>query len=161
MVRGQWRPYLDARWDTPDKRDVSRNIICNFFFFQEDICCGYSLDASHEKPQHIFPWRNEKKNQNFWLKKAPYLELYAGLWLHCPHIVKEPFSVDKVHIISVFTTWRDLTYWKESDTWQIILHDFARGYYYDVHHWHLNMINKKTVNSNIMITILMHSARYM
>ena len=34
-------------------------------FLQENVCCGYSLEApqlgtSVEYPQHKFPWRNEK-----------------------------------------------------------------------------------------------------
>ena len=36
-----------------------------FLFLQENICCGYSLEAPHrgtsnEYPQHMFLWRNKK-----------------------------------------------------------------------------------------------------
>ena len=47
-----------------------------FLFLQENICCGYSLEAprwgaSNEYQQHIFSWRNKKKYQYLfcWNKK--------------------------------------------------------------------------------------------
>ena len=44
-----------------------------FFFLNENICCGYSLEApqrgaSNEYPQHTFLLRNKKNT--FWLKKC-------------------------------------------------------------------------------------------
>ena len=55
-----------------------------FLFLHKNICCGYSLEASHwdasnEYPQHMFSWRNKKIFNTFPLKNVPYLEL-------CPYI---------------------------------------------------------------------------
>ena len=43
-----------------------------FLILHENICCGYSLEASprgisNEYPQHMISWRNKKKNQYFWV----------------------------------------------------------------------------------------------
>ena len=51
-----------------------------FLFLDENICCGYSLEAprrgaSNEYPQHMFLLRNKKDISIFRLKKAPYLLL--------------------------------------------------------------------------------------
>ena len=53
-------------------------------FFEENLCCGYSLEAPHqgtsnEYPQLMFLWRNKKDISIFWLKKAPYLLLWSKL----------------------------------------------------------------------------------
>ena len=45
-----------------------------FLFFHENICCGYSLEASHwgasnEYPQHILLGRNKKNINTSWLQK--------------------------------------------------------------------------------------------
>ena len=52
-----------------------------FLFLNEDICCGYSLEAPHwgasnEYPQHMFLLRNKKAISIFRMKKAPYLLLW-------------------------------------------------------------------------------------
>ena len=52
-----------------------------FLFLNENICCGYSLEAprrgaSNEYPQHMFLLRNKKDISIFWMKKAPYLVLW-------------------------------------------------------------------------------------
>ena len=51
-----------------------------FLFLDENICCGYSLEAprrgaSNEYPQHMFSSRNKKDISIFPMKKAPYLLL--------------------------------------------------------------------------------------
>ena len=51
-----------------------------FLFLDENICCGYSLEAprrgaSNEYPQHTFSSRNKQNISAVWLKKVPYLEL--------------------------------------------------------------------------------------
>ena len=51
-----------------------------FLFLNENICCGYSLEAprqgaSIEYPQHMFSLRNKKDIGIFQTKKAPYLLL--------------------------------------------------------------------------------------
>ena len=50
----------------------------NFVIFHENICCGYSFEASrrgasNEYPQHVFSWRNKKNISYFYKKKSPYL----------------------------------------------------------------------------------------
>ena len=52
-----------------------------FLFLDENICCGYSLEASqrgasNESPQHMFLSRNKKDISIFWMKKVPYLLLW-------------------------------------------------------------------------------------
>ena len=69
-----------------------------FLFLNENICCGYSLEApwrgasnaylqhmfslrntrgaSNEYPQHMFSLRNKKDIGIFQMKKAPYLLLW-------------------------------------------------------------------------------------
>ena len=52
-----------------------------FLFLDENICCGYSLEASqqgisNEYPQHMFSSSNKKNIDTFWLKKALYQELW-------------------------------------------------------------------------------------
>ena len=42
-----------------------RKMLISFLFLHENICCGYSLEASqqgasNEYPQHMFSWRNKK-----------------------------------------------------------------------------------------------------
>ena len=60
-------------------------------FLDENICCGYSLEAprrgaSNEYPQHMFSLGNKKNIDTFWLKKAPYQELWilplSGAMMH-------------------------------------------------------------------------------
>ena len=51
-----------------------------FSFLDENICCGYSLEAprrgaSNEYPQHMFLSRNKKDISIFQMKKAPCLLL--------------------------------------------------------------------------------------
>ena len=51
-----------------------------FLFLNENICCGYSLEAPHrgtsnEYPQHMFLLRNKKDITIFRMKKVPYLLL--------------------------------------------------------------------------------------
>ena len=52
-----------------------------FLFLNENIRCGYSLEAprrgaSNEYPQNMFSLRNKKNIGIFQLKKAPYLLLW-------------------------------------------------------------------------------------
>ena len=68
-----------------------------FIFLDENICCGYSLEAprrgaSNEYPQHMFLSRNKKNIDTFWLKKSAlsramdkYLSLFVPylLFLRC------------------------------------------------------------------------------
>ena len=40
-------------------------VLIFFLFLRKNICCGYSLEATHrgasnEYPQHMFLWRNKK-----------------------------------------------------------------------------------------------------
>ena len=47
------------------------------------VGCGYSLEVPqrgtfNEYPQHMFSSRNKKNIDTFWLKKAPYQELWLG-----------------------------------------------------------------------------------
>ena len=47
-----------------DKRGIH---IIFFLFLHENVCCENSLEAPHldaanENPQHMFLWRNKKKN---------------------------------------------------------------------------------------------------
>ena len=47
----------------------------------KSVCCVYSLEApqwgaSNEYPQHMFSSGNMKNIDTFWLKKAPYQELW-------------------------------------------------------------------------------------
>ena len=49
-------------------------------FLDENICCGYSLEAprqgaSNEYPQHMLSLRNKKDISSFPMKKVPYLLL--------------------------------------------------------------------------------------
>ena len=51
-----------------------------FLLLDENICCGYSLEApqggaSSEYPQHILLSRNKTNMDTFWWKKAPHQEL--------------------------------------------------------------------------------------
>ena len=51
-----------------------------FLFLDENICCGYSLEApqrgaSNEYPQYMLSLRNKKDISIFPMKKAPYLLL--------------------------------------------------------------------------------------
>ena len=60
-----------------DKRGIQ---IIFFLFLDENICCGYSLEAPHqgasnEYPQHMFLLRNKKDISIFQMKKVPYLLL--------------------------------------------------------------------------------------
>ena len=60
-----------------DKRGYQVKV---FLFLNENICCGYSLEAprrgaSNEYSQHVFLSRNKKNKDSFWLEKAPYQEL--------------------------------------------------------------------------------------
>ena len=60
--------------------DKSGYQVNSFLISQENICCGYSLEApwlgaSNEYPQYMFSSRNKKNIDTFWLKKAPYEEL--------------------------------------------------------------------------------------
>ena len=53
-----------------------------FLFLNENICCGYSLEAprrgtSNEYPQHMFSLRNKKDISTFRKKKVPYLLLWG------------------------------------------------------------------------------------
>ena len=68
----------------PDKQSIGldkggiRLIV--FLFLNENICCGYSLEAprrgaSNEYPQHMFVLGNKKNTDTFWMEKAPYQEL--------------------------------------------------------------------------------------
>ena len=62
-----------------------------FLFLDENVCCGYSLEApcwgtSNEYPQHMFSSRNKKNTDTFWLKKAPYQELWTLYFLAVVHI---------------------------------------------------------------------------
>ena len=62
-----------------------------FLFLDENICCGYSLEAprwgaSNKYPQHMFSLRNKKDISIFRMKKVPYLLLwslfhYLLMWL--------------------------------------------------------------------------------
>ena len=75
-----WSIHLDsistlAFWSLV--RGVSWWLI--FLFLHENVCCGYSLKASHrstsnEYPQHMFSWWNKKNINIFGWKKASYLE---------------------------------------------------------------------------------------
>ena len=62
--------------------DKSRYQVHGFLISpQKKICCGYSLEVppwgtSNEYPQHMFLLRNKKTKDIFWLKKAPYQELW-------------------------------------------------------------------------------------
>ena len=61
-----------------DKRGIH---IIFFLFLDENICCGYSLEAPqrgafNEYPQHMFLSRNKKDISSFRMKKVPYLLLY-------------------------------------------------------------------------------------
>ena len=52
-------------------RVVIRLIV--FLFLDENVCCGYSLEApwrgaSNEYPQHMFSLKNKKNIDTFWLK---------------------------------------------------------------------------------------------
>ena len=56
----------------------------NICFHGEVICCGYSLEApwhgaSDEYPQHMFSWRNKKKN---------YLDTLSLIWSYDISTVK-------------------------------------------------------------------------
>ena len=60
----------------PDKWGYQKIIL----FLHENIGCEYSLevpkwDASNEYHNMYFLWRRRKNIDNFWMKKAPYLEL--------------------------------------------------------------------------------------
>ena len=61
-----------------DKKGYPHNI---FLILDENICCGYSLEAPHqgasnEYQQHMFSLRNKKDISSFQMKKVPYLLLY-------------------------------------------------------------------------------------
>ena len=56
------------------------------YFFYENICCGYSLEAprlgaSNEYPQHMVLYRSKQKYKYFSTGKVPYLELWHLLCL--------------------------------------------------------------------------------
>ena len=62
-----------------DKRGIH---IIFFLFLEENICCGYSLEAPHwgasnEYPQQMFSLRNKNVISIFQMKKAPYLLLWS------------------------------------------------------------------------------------
>ena len=72
-----------------------------FLFLDKNICYGYSLEAPHrgtsnEYPQHMFSSRNKKNIDTFWLKKAPYQEL----WLSVPH------TLDRFFFLHNFDFWK-------------------------------------------------------
>ena len=79
----------------------SHSKILFFLFLHENICCGYSLEAtrwgtSNEYPRHTFSWRNQKDISIFRMKKAPYLLLCSSSWLtlvvlnpHIPWLCKQ------------------------------------------------------------------------
>ena len=53
-----------------------------FLFLDENICCGYSLEAprrgaSNEYPEHMFSLKNKKHISIFQMKKASYLLLWT------------------------------------------------------------------------------------
>ena len=60
-----------------DRRGIH---IIFFLFLEENICCGYSLEApwqgtSNEYPQYMFLLRNKKDISSFQMKNVPYLLL--------------------------------------------------------------------------------------
>ena len=89
---------MHSAWEGPiialDKMFFFFNpkVLIFFLFLHENICCGYSLEASHwgtsnEYPQYMFSWRN---NKNIYL--IPTLIWSYGRWV----VV---FSTIKYHYI--------------------------------------------------------------
>ena len=84
-----------------------RSASASFLFLNENICCGYSLEAprrgasnsleaprrgaSNEYPQHMFSSRNKKDISIFWMKKAPYLLLCRSEFLLGAHVRRPVF----------------------------------------------------------------------
>ena len=71
LIKSIWMTYLRVRGGFH---------IIFFLFLNENICYGYSLDASqrgssNEYPQHMFLLRNKKDIITFRMKKVPYLLL--------------------------------------------------------------------------------------
>ena len=71
-------------------------------FLDENICCGYSLEApcrgaSNEYPQHMFLLRNKKDISIFWMKEVPYLLLCEVLQNFIP---LHSFTYDPDHFYS-------------------------------------------------------------
>ena len=66
----------------PDKGGIH---IISFFFLNENIGSGYSLEAprgaSNENPQPMFSWRNKKNNSTFLVLKSA---LSGVDWLQSP-----------------------------------------------------------------------------
>ena len=71
-----------------------------FLFLDENIYCGYSLEApcrgaSNEYPQYMFSLRRKKITDTFWLRKVPYEELCIFLRYF---VFEPPFMNDQVCI---------------------------------------------------------------
>ena len=84
-----------------DKSEYQENV---FLFLDKNISCGYSLEAprwgaSNEYPQHIFLSRNKKNIDTFWLKKAPYQELWGK---YLPYFFMKMYEVhhEKMYLLT-------------------------------------------------------------
>ena len=83
--RCKFSSYRQQRLLATDKRGIH----IFFLFLDENIRCGYSLEApwrgaSNEYPQHMFPSRNKKDISIFRMKKVPYLLLWdsdPAVWM--------------------------------------------------------------------------------
>ena len=58
--------WSELHFLAPDKEFLQLKVLIFFLFLDENICCGYSLEAPHwgtfnEGPQHMFSSRNKKK----------------------------------------------------------------------------------------------------
>ena len=65
-----------------DKRGYPHTVIF-FLFLDENISCGYSLEAPRRVPQHMFLLRHKKNISIFWMKKVPYLLLHVCAASYC------------------------------------------------------------------------------
>ena len=68
-------------------------LIIFFLFLNENICCGYSLEAppqgaSNDYPEHKFSWRNKKTISTF---RLTYLRLFYKMFhFYWPQIYDDP-----------------------------------------------------------------------
>ena len=64
-----------------EKRFIKINTVA-LLFFNECICCRYSLESSHcgsnENPQHLFLRRNKENSSTFWSEKKLHIESSAA-----------------------------------------------------------------------------------
>ena len=82
-----WSYFVDTI--ARDKRGYPHNI---FLFLDENICCGYSLEAPRQgtsneymSTHNMFLLRNKKDISSFQMKKVPYLLLWILIIMERSH----------------------------------------------------------------------------